>query len=157
MDHLKEYILSIIIAATISGVAVKLIGNKGLHKSLIQLLSGLFLLITVISPLIKVKIDDFTAYFTTLEAEATGIITNAEIKTNAAKAEIIKERIEAYILDEATKLGLDLRVDVTLADDSTFLPSTATIIGAAAPYKKAMLQNKIQETLGIPEEKQMWR
>ncbi len=157
MDHLRGYLLTVIAAAIISGIAVKLIGKKGLHGTLIQLLTGLFLSITVISPLARVKIDNFTAYLSGLEADASAIIADAEKATTAAKVKIIKEEVETYILDEAKKLGLDLEVTVTFASGSEFLPDIVNINGAVAPYKKRILQDVIQEELGIPEEKQMWK
>lgn len=157
VDSLRGYLLTVVTAAIISGIAINLSGKKGLHGAIIKLLSGLFLSITVISPLAKIQLDNFSSYLSGIETDASAIISNAEKDANTAKTEIIKQQVETYILDEASRLGLELDVTVSFSEDTSLQPHAVCISGAISPYKKQKLQTIIQEDLGIPEEQQMWK
>lgn len=156
MDGIKGYILTVITAALIASVAVGVLGKNGLHGTMIKLLAGLFLSVTVISPLAKIQFRNLSSYFSDLNVDASAIITEAEEEVLNAKREIIIDQVEAYILDEATKLGLDLSVTVSISDDTSLVPDRITITGNASPYKKTRLQTWITSDLGIPEEQQVW-
>ena len=68
---------------------------------------------------------------------------------------IIAEKTAAYIWDKADELGLSCTVEVTVAvgESGIPLPDTAVITG---PYS-GELAALIQEEVGIPAEKQIWR
>jgi hypothetical protein len=70
---------------------------------------------------------------------------------------IIKENLEAYILDKASALQLDVDVDIVLTEDLPPAPDSVTIIGNASPYNKQVFQAFLVEEIGIPKEQQIWQ
>lgn len=157
MDGLRDYIISIVSAAVLCSIAQGLIGKKSTYATIIRMVSGIFLAVTVISPWAKLQIADFTEYLKDLELEAN---TAAAVGKDALKdglGSIIKEKCEAYILDKATSMGLDLSVEVTIDGSATPVPSAVTITGNISPYQKQKLKQIIAEEIGILEENQKWK
>lgn len=78
-----------------------------------------------------------------------------EAERTTALGTIIAEKTAAYIWDKADELGLSCTVEVTVAvgESGIPLPDTAVITG---PYS-GELAALIQEEVGIPAEKQIWR
>lgn len=156
MDSLRAYLLSIVAAAVIAAVIMKLVGDKNPYSGIIRLLTGLFLSITVISPLAKIRIADAGAYFSSLQVDSAAVIEDGENTANNALGEIIKENTEAYILEKAEKIGLKIDVTVFLSEGLPPVPKSVTISGAAAPYAKMQLQAIIEKDLAIAKENQSW-
>ena len=72
-------------------------------------------------------------------------------------AKIISGRIQAYILDKAAALGLNITVELemeTRAD--TPYPKAVIIRGEAAPAQKQQLQQYLEQTFAIPVQRQVW-
>lgn len=156
MDSIRQYILSVTAAVAICGFLTALFNNKGTFGVIIKLLTGLFLAITMISPLVKLNIGDYTQFFEDITAAAKDAANNGEQMAADATKAIIKSQTEAYILDKATSLGLDITVDVFFDNDTLFAPNGVIIHGAVAPLAKNRLQRYIVDDLGIPEENQKW-
>ena len=156
MDSVTKYLLSVAAAAIISGILSSLIGKSSAVGSLIKLLCGLFLAVTVIAPLAQIRLDDFTNYLDGLSLEANAY--TGEGKDIAAKetTAIIKSNLEAYILDKAESLGLDITVSVTLNNEYPYLPQSVTVTGNTSPYARQCLSTYIENDLAIPEDRQTW-
>ncbi len=152
---MKQYLLSVVAAAIISGIVTKLLGTKGTQGAIGKLVAGLFLAFTVISPLRSVRIADFSdlAFYAT-EAEAA--VAEGKKQTQQALQTRIKENCEAYILDKARFLNMDLEVVVTLSDGDMPTPEFVQLSGNASPNAKAKLTDIISEDLGVPKEAQQW-
>lgn len=156
MEKIGQYLLSVAVAALICGILSALVGKKTTGGALVKLLCGLFLVATVISPWAQVQLDDLTSYLDSLTLDAN-TITSAGVEIAAEEeAAIIKSKLEAYILDKADSLGLDLAVDVTLEEIQPYLPHTVTLTGTVSPYAKQVLSQYIADDLGIPEAYQLW-
>ena len=76
--------------------------------------------------------------------------------TKEAIAAGIKSRTQAYILDKAMALELQLQVEVVLSEDEIPVPEEVRLAGKASPYAKARLQQIIKEDLGIDKEHLIW-
>ena len=74
---------------------------------------------------------------------------------NRQYASVIKEQLEAYILDIASQLGLSITAQLELTREG--LPDSVTFTGEAGQREKEKLQERIAKDLGIPKEKQLWR
>jgi len=156
MEQIRQYLLSVIGAAILCGIVNSLIGSKSPHAAIIKLISGLCMAFTVISPILKIQIDDYSDYLSSFTDDAKEVVSSGEeIAMNELYA-IIKGRTEAYILDKAASLGLDVEVEVTLSNDIPPLPCAVTISGSASPYSKNALAQYIANDLGIPKEDQIW-
>lgn len=156
MDNVKQYLLSVISAALICSIANSLLQKKGTYQTILKLICGIFLALTVIAPITNIKLADFSNYSNMLSVDALAVVNAG---TDAAKSEIeqiIKQKTEAYILEKAAILGTNIMVDVTLNEDTPPVPSRVTITGNISPYAKHTLQQYITNDLAIAEENQIW-
>lgn len=156
MDSVRQYILSVVAAASICGFFSTLFSNKNTFGGIVKLLTGLFLTITVISPIAKVNLRNYAMYFDDLTVEAEDAASYGSKMAEDSMRTIIKSQTEAYILDKANALGLNLSVEVILDDADSLTPCAITLNGVASPYAKARLQQYIVQDLGIPKESQEW-
>ena len=69
-------------------------------------------------------------------------------------ADIIKAETEAYILDKASQLNVELSVEVTIDEEN--IPTAVTLSGEVSPYARRQLQEIIESDLGIAKENQRW-
>ena len=111
---------------------------------------------TVISPWTKLRFEDISSYFADIQTDADQIIGEGEEIAADATVAIIKKQVEAYILDKAHSLDIDIEVEVAFAELRPLVPDAVTIKGAVSPYAKLQLQQMIADDLGIPKENQMW-
>ncbi len=156
MEFIKQYLLSITAAAIICSLAISLIGKKGAYAAVIKLICGLFLALTAFSPLTGIQITDFSSYLSDLTNSADSAVFAGQHTANEATATIIKSETEAYILDKASSMGLNIEVEVTVSDTSPPAPVCIRISGTISPYAKQQLRSIISSDLGIPEDKQTW-
>ena len=156
MSDTGAYLLCIVAAAIICGIATSLVGTKGSLASSLKLICGIFISITLISPLVNIKITDMTDYFDGIKADASDVIEQAEQGTRTEMAERIKQQVQSYILDKAETYGAHLTVEVSVEASGLPVPSGVTISGDASPYAKAQLQKLIVENFGISPEAQQW-
>jgi hypothetical protein len=156
MDQIRRYLLSVIAAAILCGIVNTLIGKKGSANSVVKLIAGLFMAFTVISPLVTVRLTNISDYFSDLSAQGEAITADGEAIALEELCAIIKSRTEAYILDKAVSMDLDLEVEVTLSSENPPLPCAVIIKGSAAPYEKVVITEYIAKDLGISKEDQLW-
>ncbi len=156
MEAVRQYLLSVTAAAIFCGIAMKLLGKKGTAASIGKMLTGLFLAFTVISPFAKLEIGDVTGFTDAFEADASDAVAAGQSHTKKAMAEIIKSRSEAYILDKAEALGVELTVEVTVSDADIPIPTAVRLTGKVSPYVKSQLRSAIADGLGIIKENQIW-
>lgn len=156
MSKIGQYLFSVVAVAMIISVSGSLVDRKGGIGSIIRFISGLTLVTVIISPWVDVRLSDFSSHLAATQANASIIVQDGQ---NAARSEIssyIKTQIQAYILDKATFLGLDLAVDVNLTEDSPPTICSITIAGDASPYAKQRLKQIIEEDLSVAEECLIW-
>lgn len=156
MDDLRQYILSVIAAALICSIVNSWIGGKGTHASVIKLISGLLLTITIVSPLLNIQINDPEAYFDSLAQEAEAVSAEGQFAADKERNAFIKESLENIVQEKAISMNTDISVDITL-NNAQHTPQKITLAGTVSPYSKRILSQYIQENLGIPEEDQMWK
>lgn len=156
MDQIRQYLLCVCAAAILCGIANGIIEKKGSYSSVLKLITGLILALTVISPLVKIQWADVTQYVEGMTSDADDAVADGEAMAYEAEAAIIKSQTEAYILDKAASMGLNIEVEVTLSSSDPPLPCAVSVKGSVSPYSKALLSQYISEELGISEENQQW-
>ncbi len=152
----KQYILSLLTAAIICSIINDLMEKKGTPGMLIKMISGLFLSVVMLSPLVKVNVWDMDRSFEWIRTDAHAAVASGQQMAQDSLAGIIKEQTETYILDKAAYWELDLAVEVTLSETDPPVPRSVMLKGAASPYAKKQMTQWITTQLGISEEQQEW-
>ncbi len=156
MALLRQYLLSVTAGALVVGILKKLLPEKGTASAIGKMVMGLFLALVVIGPVAKLELEEFSDFTTSFEQEASRAVAAGQEQTNLALRDIIKSRTEAYILDKAQQLNLELQVSVELSSDDLPVPVRVRITGNAGPYARQQLQDFIQQQLDIAKEDQVW-
>ena len=156
MDQIRQYLLSILSAAIICSIVVKLTEKQNITSKIIKLIAGIFLSVTMVSPLVKLQIGEMSTYLDSLKTSADEIIASGQNAALKETVEIILQETESYILDKAVSYGAEVRVCAEISDPDTMKPESVTIQGSISPYAKQRLQQTIAEDLGIPKENQIW-
>ena len=153
---MKAYILSIVAAAVVSAIAKGLLGNKTMVGKFVSLLCGIFIVVTVISPLRNIGFSGIADYFDNLSVDAQIYVDEGKSVAENQTADIIKSQVEAYVLEKAADMGLEITVEVELDGSNGYVPCAVALSGKASPYAQAQLATYIEDTLGIAKEKQKW-
>ena len=156
MEWIRQYLLSVTAAALLCSVIQNLAGKKGTCSAIVKMLCGLFMSVTLFSPLLRQRLPSFSYYFEAMEAEGSSVAEEGWKSAKEAMSGIIKEKTETYILDKASALDVCIQAEVMISDADVPYPSHVKIQGPAAPYAKQQLQSWIEATLGIPKENQSW-
>ena len=157
MAEIRQYILSVIASAIICAISIKMVGNTGFIPSVIKLLTGLFVVYTVVSPWSKIQIYDFSSYLSDLKLDGSIIAAEGKESAELAGSELIKQQVESYILEKAQSIGVALTADIIIDNSDYRSPKYVTISGSASPYNRQCIMQMISDELGIPKENLTWK
>lgn len=153
MDTVREYLLSVTAVSILCGIIGTLAGKKGVVSSILKLLMGTVLALTVIHPLVNLQITHFHWYIDGLSSDVQAAVTHGEDMSVQAMEGIIKSETQAYILDKAASLEVDLYVEVIL---NNMVPAEVHLSGPISPNARMQISAWIADNLGIPKEAQYW-
>lgn len=156
MDQLRSYLLSITGAAVISAIILQITGNKSATGKILKIVTGLFMSVTLLSPLIRFRLRDMEQYIDDFRLSSEYAVGQGMQMAGEELSHIIKEQTESYILDEASKMGMEMSVEVKLSDSNPPQPCFVILQGAVSPYQKKYLSQHITDKLGISQENQQW-
>lgn len=156
MTELGQYTVSVCCAGIFFAVILSLLPEKGLTSTVTRHICGVVTAFVVISPLKQIRLGDYIGIYDSLLYDAQAASAVGEQQTEDALADIIKQRSEAYILDKAQAMGVNLDVEITLSRDDLPVPVSARIGGTVSPFIKLRLQRLLTEELGIAKENQLW-
>ncbi len=156
MESVREYLVSVTCAALLGSILCAISDEKQPGGTLVKLLCGVFLCLTMIRPFCSLHFNLFEPEGWKLTWEGEAATRQGQEYARQAKMQIIKERTTAYILDKASLYHLDLTVSVSVSEDELPLPESVVIRGQASPYAKEQLQRMMETELGIPKENQRW-
>ena len=156
MAFVREYIIQLTAAALICGVIIRFTCRCGAAGVIIKLLCGIFLAYSIVKPVQQVELRGIGDFVTTFRQDAEQAVLWGEKTTAQALAESISQGTEAYILEKAKAMNVDLAVEVELSDDEVPAPVAVSLTGQVAPYVKTVLSDIISRDLDIPKEKQIW-
>ena len=146
----RTYIFRLITAALLCGILHSFPSEKTTVGKIGRMLSGLVIVILMISPVTQISFKDLTWYLDDLAAQADEYATAGKIAAENSINGIIKKQTEAYIFDKAESLGLEIAVEVELNGDNNSVPCGVTIKGEASPFAKEIMSAYIEMNLGIP-------
>lgn len=156
MDDVAGYLLSITAAVIVCAIAKHLIGEKNTSGKLVKVICGVFIAVTIIAPIVDFRIDKYIENVEQYLSDGTACADMGTQMAETEMADIIKQQMEAYILDEADRLSVKLTADIRLSEDGSMLPEEVVINGAVSPYNQKVLSEYIEERLGISRENQTW-
>ena len=156
MSWIREYILSIIAAGVICGICVSLIPKNNSAATIIKMLGGIFLAITLVAPLAKVRFEAVGDYWDEVSTDAQAIAQEGSADLQEEMTRVIKQEVESYILDKADSMGLSLQVSVEMDSEDLTMPRQVRLTGTVSPYHQKVLSEYISKELGISEAQQIW-
>ena len=154
MDGIRSYLLSVILVAVICSLLPELL-REGTVRTLVKTACALVLTVTVLKPLGNISLD-FTEVFPSFQDSAVFAAEEGENLAADVTREVIKERSEAYILDKAAQLGVEIRVEVELLREPPYSPAAVRISGAVSPQARGALEELLADEFQIPKEAQEW-
>lgn len=146
---MNGYLTRLICAAMVCALIRALSGE---NRGLLKMLCGIFLMLTVLSPVAGPVVPELDPDRFARDAEAA-----AREGADLARAEqegIITEACEAYIWNKAAAMGLELTVRVELNED--LIPRAAVLKGEASPLERQSLTECITRDLGLGKEAVTW-
>ncbi len=156
MEWITEYLLRITVASIICVLIRHMVGKQRMAGNMISIITGIFMLITVLSPLLNISFQNFSQYFEEFITPGNDLSAQAVIDAREDLKKIIKEQSEAYILEEAERMSLTLCVEVGVSDEEPPAPNHVILSGSISPYKKEYLASYICDNLGISRENLQW-
>lgn len=156
MEAIGRYIVSISAAAILCGILKSIFPSKGTNAAILRLVTGIFLSLVTIQPLVKIDLTALPVIADDHLAQAQAVSAQGLSLAQDTMGDIIKAQAEAYILDKARKLNADLTVEVILNDENPPVPVSVHLSGKISPSAKGRLETMIQQDLGIPKEDQIW-
>jgi stage III sporulation protein AF len=157
MQAIREYILSVITAGLLCAIVGKLLNDKGVPATIGKLLTGIIMMISVLAPFAELSADSVLDLKTEYQTISLDAVQRGEKITSDAMQNSISNSLEAYLLDKAQEMGMELQVEVILSDDLYPIPVKVIISGIASPYGKKRMSQIIEANLGVMEENQVWR
>lgn len=157
MSHfLRDYLLSIVAVSLLVSVTTAVI-RQDTVKRIVNMVGGLLIVITTISPLMKINGESVTKAIWKMQLDAEAVSNGVEFGSKALMQQVISDKCTTYILDKAETLGLDLRVEIDLEEDDQIpYPAGVTVYGRWSPTEQRILSDYIYEQLGIPPQRQEW-
>ena len=149
--------LRIVSVAILCAVARALLDKKTAIGRIAGLVSGILMAITVIAPIGNITFNGISDFWDDISDDANKYILEGTSMAEKQETDIIKSQSEAYILDKANRMGLQIAVEVELDGHNGNIPCGVIISGNVSPYGQTQLGSYIEDTLGIAKEKQIWK
>ncbi len=157
MDEIREYLFQLLAAAIIFGTAIKLVPGKGPTSALIKLLCSVLMVICAVKPIPQFDFNLLDTAQAEIMLDAEAAVASGENTVRQMLSESIIEQTEAYILEKAKEMDVDLAVQVEVSEDEIPMPVSVCLSGKISPYVKTQLSNMITQDLGVSKEYQVWK
>ena len=153
MDGLREYVIRIVAAALISGIAIRLTGGGGIGE-IIRMLCGLFMSLVLLQPIIGRRELQWEFMLPQIRRQAEENVLEGVAAAEKIRQEFIMRQAETYISNRAAEMDTEIQAEIMLGEDN--LPESVVLTGAVSPLNKSRLTQIIASELGIPRERQEW-
>ncbi len=155
MGQLRNYLIAVCSAAMLCAIIKQIAGRNKMCSGTVNLLSALFVTICIISPWKDFSLQDLQMY-NPLETQSADVYVETGKQMTQNKIEtIIIERTQAYILEKANQLHVQVEVRVELSNDG--IPLRSVITGNLSQSEKDELSAFLLKEIGIKEEMQIWK
>lgn len=150
---LKEYILRILCGALFCGVVLSFF-PQGRFRNLLQTSAGIFLSILVLLPAADIRFPQSDGIPRDYLRRSQAAVEEGENYARQQRCTIIKESLEAYILDKAGKLGWE--ISAAVETDEEGYPVSVVLWADVPDDIRKELEAMLWEELGIAKEDQQW-
>lgn len=153
--RIGAYLIAVTAACMLAVMADALVKSPPVRR-VARLVGGLLILLTVLSPLVRLEARDPTEF-------VEGFAQDADLDAEAVQtdyreqwAERVRELLEQNIEQQAASMGLTLRAEVVVRIGECPEPESVTLHGTAAPEEQMALQVYLVQTLGFAKERVIW-
>lgn len=152
-EAVKSWICSILGAALVLGI-LEAAAPKGPVRSVARLAAGLVLVVVVFAPLAEWMPGWITGAVREELESVTAFSPELEETDKSYLETIMSQRAAEYIVSQAQALGVSLEASVTCSwtEEGLPVPAAAALRGEVSGETRQVLNEIIQEDLGIPAE-----
>lgn len=157
MSGIQEYFLHITASGLLVSVVLALL-PKGTAQKAAKFCGSLVMILAVLSPLIRLREEDFAkGFLTTMGLDRATIQQQLQTDSSELLAQYIKEQCETYVWDRANAQGIDIQVEIRLEEDEAYpYPKASVVRGNISASQKQYLQQILEDEMGIPVLRQEW-
>lgn len=147
--------LTTLVAVSLLLSVVQTLVPEGRLRRIASFTGGLLLMLTLLRPLLGADLERLDLHLEDYEAEIAARQAELAESGRDQLQSIIETRTAAYISDKADALGLNVtvRVEAEAGEDGVPVPRRADLAGE----RSEALASYMEESLGIPRERQVWR
>lgn len=156
MDGVRSYLISVVAAGMIAVLACTLV-RKGQMQKLVRFTAGILVLLTAISPLLRLDLRKLADRLQ--EAESAIAYDPSRITGSSREMliSLIKSNTETYIEDKAVSLGATVQAEVAVSGEEYPAPNGVVVTGTLSAEQVQALEAYLEDALGIPRERQEWK
>lgn len=141
------------------GVIMGIIPEGGV-KRITGILCSAILIIVVLTPIKSIDIDSYALLLTQYREQEAQLTARADEINSRLNRAVIVEEYEAYIMDKAEELGIDVkeaRVEVQWSTEAVWVPYSVSVTANADISLRRVFEDKLMAELGIPQERVKWQ
>lgn len=153
--RIGAYLIAATAACMLAVMADALVKSPPVRR-VARLVGGLLILLTVLSPLVRLEARDLTEFVEGFAQDANLDAEAVQTDYREQWAERVRELLEQNIEQQAASMGLTLRAEVVVRIGECPEPESVTLHGAAAPEEQMALQVYLVQTLGFAKERVIW-
>ena len=151
--RIGAYLIAVTAACMLAVMVDALVKSPPVRR-VARLVGGLLILLTVLSPLVRLEARDLTEFVEGFAQDANPEAVQTDYREQWA--ERVRELLEQNIEQQAASMGLTLRAEVVVRIGECPEPESVTLHGAAAPEEQMALQVYLVQTLGFAKERVIW-
>lgn len=153
--RIGAYLIAVTAACMLAVMVDALVKSPPVRR-VVRLVGGLLILLTVLSPLVRLEARDLTEFVEGFAQDANLDAEAVQTDYREQWAERVRELLEQNIEQQAASMGLTLRAEVVVRIGECPEPESVTLHGAAAPEEQMALQVYLVQTLGFSKERVIW-
>ena len=153
--RIGAYLIAVTAACMLAVMVDALVKSPPVRR-VARLVGGLLILLTVLSPLVRLEARDLTEFVEGFAQDANLDAEAVQTDYREQWAERVRELLEQNIEQQAASMGLTLRAEVVVRIGECPEPESVTLHGAAAPEEQMALQVYLVQTLGFGKERVFW-
>lgn len=141
------------------GVIMGIIPEGGV-KRITGILCSAILIIVILTPIKSIDIDSYALLLTQYREQEAQLTARADEINSRLNRAVIVEEYEAYIMDKAEELGIDVkeaRVEVQWSTEAVWVPYSVSVTANADISLRRVFEDKLMAELGIPQERVKWQ